>query len=404
MANYKYEVMDASSKTKTGSVEAESLEEAQLMLRKEGLTVISISEGSALDKEISIGVFKQGIKPREFSVLCKQFVSILQAGVPIISALEMLYEQSVNPTLKQALLDVKEDVEKGETLANAMDRTGEFPSILINMIAAGEASGSLEIAFDRMATHFEKDARIKGMVKKAMIYPAVVLVVMIAVIIIMMVLVIPNFVGMFADMGTELPPLTRFVMAASDFVVNRWYVLVAIVASVVVAYKVFASQEYGKHVIARVTLSIPIFGDMVTKTACSRFSRTLSTLMAAGMSLIDAIDITARTMDNLLYKEALMDTKEQVAKGIPLSQPLIETGLFPAMICQMTQIGEETGNIEEMLNKCADYYDEEVEMATQALSAAMEPIIIVVLAGVVGVIVMAVMQPMFSMYSAMDNM
>jgi type IV pilus assembly protein PilC len=285
-----------------------------------------------------------------------------------------------------------------------MDRTGEFPSILINMIAAGEASGSLEIAFDRMATHFEKDARIKGMVKKAMIYPAVVLVVMIAVIIIMMVLVIPNFVGMFADMGTELPPLTKFVMAASDFVVNRWYILVLIVAVVVFSYKVFSSGEYGKHVIARVTLSIPIFGDMVTKTACSRFSRTLSTLMAAGMSLIEAIDITAKTMDNLLYKEALMDTKEEVAKGIPLSQPLIDTGLFPAMICQMTQIGEETGNIEEMLNKCADYYDEEVELATQSLSAAMEPIIIVVMAGVVGVVVMAVMQPMFTMYSAMDNM
>lgn len=403
MANFKYSVLDANGKQKTGSVEAMDLEQAQLMLRKEGCTIISLSEGGALDKEINIGI-KKSIKPREFSVLCKQFVSILQAGVPIISALEMLHEQSVNPTLKQALADVKEDVQKGESLANSMDRAEVFPSILVNMIAAGEASGSLEIAFDRMATHFEKDARIKAMVKKAMIYPCVVMVVAVAVVIIMMVLVIPNFVGMFSDMDVELPAITRFVMAASDFVINRWYILIGIVGALIGGYFMFSAGDYGKHVIARVTLSIPIFGDMVTKQACSRFSRTLSTLMAAGMSLIEAIEITSRTMDNLLYKEALMDTKEQVSKGIPLSQPLVETGLFPAMICQMTQIGEETGNIEEMLNKCADYYDEEVEQATQALAAAMEPIIIVMLAGIVGVIVMAVMQPMFTMYSAMDNL
>ena len=403
MANYVYNVLDTNGKTKKGNLEANDLEQAQLMLKKEGLTIISIDEGGALDKEISFGI-KKSIKPREFSVLCKQFVSILQAGVPIISALEMLHEQSVNPTLKQALADVREYVQKGESLASAMENTGEFPSILINMIAAGEASGSLEIAFDRMATHFEKDARIKGMIKKAMIYPCVVLVVAVVVIIIMMVLVIPNFVGMFADMDVELPAITKFVMAASDFVIHDWFILVGIVVAIAIGFTAFKSNDNGAHIIAKVTLSIPIFGDMVTKTACSRFSRTLSTLMAAGMSLIEAIDITAKTMDNLLYKEALIDTKEQVAKGIPLSQPLIETGLFPAMICQMTQIGEETGNIEEMLNKCADYYDEEVELATQSLSAAMEPLIIVMLAGIVGVIVMAVMQPMFTMYSAMDNL
>ena len=403
MASYVYSVVDGNGKEKKGSVEAADLEQAQAILKKDGMTIVSLKEGSILDKDLNIGV-KKKIKPREFGVLCKQFVSILQAGVPIIQALEMLLEQSTNPTLKEALMDVKADVQKGESLAGAMEKSGEFPNILINMVAAGEASGSLEIAFDRMSVHFEKDARLKGMIKKAMIYPIVVLCVAVLVIIIMMVMVIPNFVGMFADMDVELPFMTRFVMGMSDFVIHKWYILVAIVIAVVAAFKVFSSGDYGKHAIARLTMSMPIFGNMVVKTACARFSRTLSTLMAAGMPLIEAIDITAKTMDNLLYKEALLDTKEQVAKGIPLSQPLVETGLFPAMICQMTKIGEETGNIEEMLTKCADYYDEEVELATQSLSAAMEPLIIVLLAGVVGVIVMAVMQPMFTMYSAMDNM
>lgn len=403
MANFKYEALDTNGKSKSGSLEATDLEQAQMLLRKDGLTIISLDEGSVLDKDISFGI-RKGIKPRELGVLCKQFVSILQAGVPIITALEMLYEQTTNPTLKEDLEAVRNDVAKGESLAGAMENCNDFPDILINMVAAGEASGSLEVAFERMSTHFEKDARLKGMLKKAMIYPIVVALVAVVVVIIMMVMVIPNFVGMFADMGTELPAMTKFVMAMSDFVIKKWYVLVIIVATVVAVYKIFASTDNGKHIIARINLALPIFGNMAAKTACARFARQMSTLMAAGLPIIDAIDITAHTMDNILYKEGLLDAKEQVAKGVPLSQPLIETGLFPAMICQMTKIGEETGNVEEMLDKCAEYYDEEVELATQGLTAALEPLIIVVLAGIVGVIVIAVMSPMFSMYSAIDNM
>lgn len=403
MASYVYEAIDSNGKSKNGSIDATDLEQAQTLLRKDGLTIISLKEGSVLDKDISFGV-KKKITPREFAVLCKQFVSILQAGVPIISALEMLYEQTTNPTLKEDLEAVRNDVAKGESLAGAMENCNDFPDILINMVAAGEASGSLEVAFDRMSVQFEKDARLKGMVKKAMIYPIVVAIVAVVVVIIMMVMVIPNFVGMFADMDVEMPMMTRLVMSMSDFVIHKWYILVAIVAAVVISYKVFASTENGKHILARLQLSMPIFGNMATKTACARFARQMSTLMAAGLPIIDAIEITANTMDNILYKEGLKDAKDLVEKGIPLSQPLIETGLFPAMICQMTKIGEETGNIEEMLEKCANYYDEEVELATQSLSAALEPLIIVLLAGIVGVIVMAVMQPMFAMYSGIDNL
>lgn len=403
MASFVYEALDSNGKSKNGSIDAQDLEQAQILLRKDGLTIISLKEGSVLDKDISFGV-KKKISPREYGMFCKQFVSILQAGVPIITALEMLYEQATNPTLKEDLEAIKNDVAKGESLAGAMQNCNDFPDILISMVEAGEASGSLEIAFERMSTHFEKDARIKGMLKKAMIYPIVVFVVAIVVVIIMMVVVIPNFTGMFADMGMDLPVMTKFVMNASDFVIHKWYILVMIVAAVVVAYKFFASTEYGKHALARLNLSLPIFGNMATKTACAGFARQMSTLMAAGLQITDAIEITANTMDNILYKEGLMDTKEQVEKGVPLSQPLIETGLFPAMICQMTKIGEETGNMEEMLDKCAEYYDEEVELATQSLSAALEPLIIVLLAGIVGVIVMAVMQPMFSMYSGIDNL
>ncbi len=404
MSVYVYEAVDANGKNKKGSLEADTPELAASMLKADGLDIISIKEGSLLNKDLNFGG-KKKVTPRDMSVFCKQFVSILAAGVTVINALEMLAEQSENPTLQEALKDVMLSVQKGETLASAMAENPDvFPSILVNMVSAGEASGSLEIAFDRMSTHFEKDNRIKAMVKKAMIYPVVVLVVMVIVIVAMLVLVIPSFETMFADMGMELPFMTRMVVAMSNFLQTKWYIVVAFIAALIVGFKMFKSTDYGVHALGKFKMKAPIVGNMTVKGACSRFARTISTLMAAGLPLIECIDITAKTMDNIWFKEALLDAKEQVARGVALSTPLVESGLFPAMICQMTRIGEETGNVEEMLTKVADYYDEEVEIATQSISSAMEPIIIVVLALIVGVMVMAIMTPMFSMYSGIDNL
>ena len=322
----------------------------------------------------------------------------------MINALDMLREQTENKALSQAIKNVQTSVEKGETLAGAMRLEGKiFPTLLIQMVEAGEISGNLEIAFDRMATHFEKDAKIKAQVKKAMIYPMIVGIVALGVIFLMMVVVIPNFMLMFDGMDIAMPKLTQRVLNISEFVQEWWYLIIGLILLFIAGLQLFKRTETGRMLFGKLGLSMPLFGKLTVKSVSTRFARTLSTLLAAGIPMIDAIGITSRTMDNMVVRKALLDAKEDVAKGISLSVPLKRSGIFPPMVWHMTKIGEETGNIESMLDKVADYYDEEVEVTTQSLMAVMEPVIIVVLALVVGVLIMAIMQPMMSMYDGMGS-
>lgn len=403
MAVYTYKVVDKDGKNKKGKVEAVSEEQANSKLKNEGYTVVSVKPEGVLDKDIKIGGDKK-VKSRDLSVFCKQFVSILNAGVTIISALEMMAETTTHPTMKKALYDTKTFVEKGGTLADGFRQHPKvFPPIMINMVAAGELSGSMEIAFQRLSTHFEKDDAIKGQVKKAMTYPIVICVVMIGVVVLMMTMVIPNFADMFKDMGAELPLPTRIMMSISDFMVGYWWLLIIIAVAIVFAYKMFGKTNTGKHLYSNIAIHAPLFGNLTIKSAASRFSRTLSTLMASGIPLMDAIESVAKMMGNVIIEEGLMNCKDQVSKGVPLSKPLNDMGVFPLLLPQMVKIGEETGNIEDMMEKVADYYDGEVQLATDQLTAMMEPMIICVMAVVVGGIVAAIYSPMLSMYSAIDN-
>jgi type IV pilus assembly protein PilC len=404
LAGYNYVAADIRGRERKGKMEAPNEERVFQLLKAEGLYPISIKEQNIFNRDINLSITKP-IKARDYSVFARQFVSIIGAGVPIIKALEMLVEQTENKVLKKGLKETKILVEKGERLADAMRNQGKtFPPILINMVEAGEASGSLEISLDRMAIHFEKEAKVKAMVKKAMIYPIVVGVVALAVVILMLVFVIPSFMNMFDDMDMKMPAVTLAVMAMSDFVVKRWYIIVGVVLLLAAILTAFRNSQKGKVIMAKLALRMPLFGKLLIKSSCARFSRTLSTLLAAGITLIDAIEITARTMDNLVIKQILYDAKEEVARGVPLSVPLTVSKLFPPMVCHMTKIGEETGNLEQMLIKIADYYDEEVEIGSQSLTSAMEPLIIIVLALVVGLLVMSIMQPMFAMYDQLDTL
>lgn len=402
MEEFSYRAIGPDGKEKKGSMEADSKDEVAKRLRDDGLMPTTISAASLLNKDLnfSIGNKKgKGVKPRDLAVFCRQFGSILKAGVNVIGALDMLSEQTENKVLREARKNVQTAVEKGETLAGAMRLEGKtFPSLLINMVSAGEASGSLEASIDRMADQFEKDAKLKAMLKKAMMYPIVLCCVAIGVVIVMLTVVIPNFTSMFDDLGGELPAFTKAVVAASDFIQEYWYVLILIVIGIVIVFKLWAKSESGAYTLAKIKVKLPVFGELTQKTACARFSRTLSTLMAAGMPMLEAIDICARTMDNLLYRDALLKVKNGVGLGLDLSSQLKATGLFPAMVVHMTGIGEQTGSLEEMLNNVAVYYDEEVETATQALTALMEPLIIIVMAGVVCLLIAAIYTPMISLY------
>ncbi len=400
MPSYKYTAYTKEGKEKKGSIEADDKDAAARQIKAEGNTPVKIEEEGLMDKDLNISFGGKKATSRDLSIFCRQFVSISKAGVSIVDALEMLADQTENKELQKSIYNTMTSVQKGETLAVSMKKQGKiFPSLLINMVEAGEASGNLDVAFDRMATQFEKDTRLKSMVKKAMIYPAALSVVIVGVIIIMMAFVVPTFSDMYADMGQKLPAITLAVVGMSNFVVNKWYVLVLVAAVVIIGFKVFKSTEQGTYMLADLAIKAPIFGKMTVKSAAATFARTLSTLTAAGISMIDALEITGKTMKNVRFRDELFHAKDKVAQGRPLSEPLKAGGLFPNMIVHMIGIGEETGNLEDMLLTAAGYYEEEVEVTTESISTVVEPMIICVMAGIVGVIIMAVLIPMFGMYS-----
>ncbi len=399
MAQYNYKAMDKNGKAKKGSIEAINLDKAKEKLKSEGLIVQDIKEQGAGKK----GGGKK-VKDKDLAVFCKQFSAVLNAGVTIISALEMMSEQLENKTLKCALQEAQSYVQKGGTLADAFKLNPKvFPPIMINMTAAGEMSGNLEICFDRLTTHFETANALHSKVKGAVTYPIVILIVVVAVVAVLLVGVIPQFSQMFDDLGSELPAATQMLVNLSDFLQHKWYILVIIVAAIVFGLKAFGKTEPGSLMYAKIGIKFPLFGNLTIKSAAATFSRTMATLMASGISLIDAVEQVAKMINNRIIREALLDAKTQIAKGVPLSKPLRDCGIFPPMLPQMTKIGEETGNIEDMMDKVADYYEMEVNDATDALTAAMEPLIIVIMGVVVGGIVMAIYSPMLSMYDAVDS-
>ena len=399
MAQYNYKAMDKNGKAKKGSIEAINLDKAKEKLKSEGLIVQDIKEQGAGKK----GGGKK-VKDKDLAVFCKQFSAVLNAGVTIISALEMMSEQLENKTLKRALQEAQSYVQKGGTLADAFKLNPKvFPPIMINMTAAGEMSGNLEICFDRLTTHFETANALHSKVKGAVTYPIVILIVVVAVVAVLLVGVIPQFSQMFDDLGSELPAATQMLVNLSNFLQHKWYILVIIVAAIVFGLKAFGKTEPGSLMYAKIGIKFPLFGNLTIKSAAATFSRTMATLMASGISLIDAVEQVAKMINNRIIREALLDAKTQIAKGVPLSKPLRDCGIFPPMLPQMTKIGEETGNIEDMMDKVADYYEMEVNDATDALTAAMEPLIIVIMGVVVGGIVMAIYSTMLSMYDAVDS-
>ena len=405
MTDFLYVAVDNSTgKEKKGTIQAENENEARAKLKAEGYYVMKLNKATGLNKQINISIGASA-SPRDLSVFSRQFVSMINAGVTILDTLDMLGDQTENKEMGKAIKGVHAEIQKGETLSDALMKYPKiFPSIMVSMVAAGEASGKMDVAFERMATHFEKSAKMKALIKKASVYPIMVAVVAFAVVIVMLVKVIPSYESMFADLGTELPMITKMVVAASDFIMGYWYIIFFVVTLAVVGIMGFNKTEPGKKLKGTISMKMPVLGKLNIKSASANYARTLSTLVYSGLPMIEALGITAGTMTNYWYEKALEKARDEVAKGVPLSEPITSSGLFPPMVSHMTKIGEETGDLEGMLTRLADYYDEEVEMATQTVVAALEPMIILVLAAVVGTLVAAIMAPMLSMYGAMESL
>ncbi len=404
MARYKYVITDKYGKEKKGMMESQSEEQAIARLKGDGSVVLQIKETKSLDDaawNIQIG---SGVKKKDITIFCKQFHSILTAGVTVIDGLQMVQDQTENKNLRRALLNVQANVSKGESLAGAMEQEGKvFPELLIHMVRAGEATGNLEIAFERITSQFDKDMKLVSMVRSAMIYPIVVVIVAVAVVIILMSTVIPNFRETFETMGEELPGLTKMVIAMSDFITGHLVGVLGTIVGLVIFIIIGKGTEPGKQFLSRVALIIPMIKNFSVKNASARFSMTMATLVMSGVPLVDALEIAGDVISNRLIRKAVKDCREEVMQGIPMSEPLEASGVFPPMLTHMLRIGEETGTTEQMLDKVAEYYEEEVTEATRNLTTAMEPMIIIVLAVLVGGILGAVMMPMLSIYENAGN-
>ena len=404
MAEFTYVALTDTGAKKSGNIVAESKEVALQMLREQSLFPTSVETASALNKEVK---FNTGgsISPHALAVFCRQFHSMMDAGVAMVPALHMLGQQSDNKTLAKAIADLEQDVKAGLTLGEAMRHQGKvFPEMMIAMTEAGEASGKLDVSLDRMATQFDRVAETRSRTIKASIYPIIVLVVCIAIVIFMLLKVIPSYETMFESMDMTLPAATLMMIALSNFLQNYWFIAIGIIVAIVLVRMFIRSTPKGHLSQDTVALKIPILGPLRQKTACSIISRTLSTLIFSGVSIVEALQITSKVIDNYAYKVALEEAVDDVKKGVPLSATLAKHPIFPPMVVYMISVGEETGQTDEMLTKLADYYDDEVEMATETAMAAIEPAIILVMAGLVGLLVVAVMGPMIKMYSNLDSL
>ena len=404
MPTYGYQAVSKSGGKKKGSITAPDPGQARLQLLAEGLTPIEIKEQNLLTRDINIPIF-EGVKARDLSVFCRQFVSVIDAGVPVSDALDLLAQQTENKTLRKAIFQTQKEIQQGETLADAMRKQGKrvFAPMFVNMVAAGEASGNLSVAFSRMADYYENANKTKSALQKAMIYPAVVLIVVIGVMFAMMLFVLPKFKTMFEDMGGQLPWITRAVMGVSDFFVAYWWAILAGGALIALLVWLFSKSKKGTYFFDWIMRKIPVFGALTVKTASAQFARTFATLTASGIPIIEGLEIVSRNMTNVYFKDALLRAREQVAVGTPLADALRSSNLFPPMVIHMVRIGEESGNLENMLDKLAEYYDEEVQAATQKVMAFLEPMIIIALCGVVGTVAISVLLPMFQMYSMYDQ-
>lgn len=403
MPGFNYTAIDRNGKRVRSSLEASSIETAKSSLRGAGYTILDIKEQTTLNRDIEIP-FLGNPKAKDMAVFCRQFVSILRAGVSVASVLAMLGQQTGNKKLRAAIREMQADVEKGESLAASMRRHPKiFPAILVNMVAAGEASGNLEESFRQMELYFDRSKRTKSKVTSAMIYPCVLIVVMIVVLIVMMTKIIPNFLKTFEDMDAELPKLTLGVMAVCEWFKSWWWVPLLVLVALIVGGVLFHRTDKGKHFFGWLARKTPVVGNLTVKTACATFCRTMEVLIGSGLTLTDSMDLAASNMDNIYYLEAIRDARGLVAEGTPLRESLLRTGLFPPMVSNLVGVGEETGDLQSMMGKVADYYDEEVEEATKKLLNLMEPAIIIFMAVFVVIIVLAIYLPMINMTKAFDK-
>jgi type IV pilus assembly protein PilC len=392
----------ANGQIQKGQVDVKSREEVSAYLRKNRMMLVSVREAP---KKVSLGgsMGKGRVKTRDIVIFTRQFATMINAGLPLVQSLTILADQTENKLLQEVTKAVVHDVESGNTLADAFSKHPRaFSSLYVNMVAAGEAGGILDTILLRLATFLEKSDALIRKVKGAMIYPTVIFSVAFIAIAVLLIFVIPTFQSMFASVNLELPLPTRVVIGMSHILIGFWWAIAGTAGGIVFALKRYYATTDGQRRIDGMLLKAPVLGDILRKSAVSRFTRTLGTLISSGVSILDGLEITAKTAGNMVIHDAVMESRQSIAGGETISAPLAKSQVFPPMVISMIAVGEQTGGLDEMLTKIADFYDEEVDVAVSSLLSLMEPVMIVVLGVLVGGMVVAMYLPIFDMMNAVQ--
>jgi len=397
MPSYVWKGKTRTGQTTAGERVAASKDAAIAMLRREQILVTSIKEKG---KEISLPRLGGGIKSKDVAVFTRQFSVMIDAGLPLVQCLEILGQQQENKTFQKIILQVRQDVEGGSSLAESMRKHPQaFDDLYVNMVAAGEAGGILDTILQRLAAYIEKAVKLKSQVKSAMVYPVSVITIAVVVVYVILWKVIPVFAALFEGLGGQLPFLTQIVVNISKFIGTFWWLIIAVVVGGLFALRQYYQTEAGRYQIDKLLLKAPVIGILLRKISVARFCRTLGTLLSSGVAILESLEITARTAGNAVIEEALMQVRKEVEEGKTIAEPLTRSEQFPPMVCQMIGVGEQTGAMDTMLSKIADFYEDEVDAAVEGMMALIEPVIIAFLGVVIGTIVVAMYLPMFSLIS-----
>jgi type IV pilus assembly protein PilC len=395
MPNYSWKGRNRAGLVKEGVLVADSKEVALASLRRQNIVVTGIRERG---KEISLTKVGRRVPPKTLAVFTRQFSVMIDAGLPLVQCIEILANQQEHKTFQKILLQIRQDVEAGSTLADAMRRHPKaFDALFVNMVAAGEAGGILDTILQRLSVYIEKAVKLRAQVRSAMIYPVAVIVIAAIVVAVILLKVIPTFAALFASLGAELPMPTRVVIAASNFLARYFIFFVIAVAAGVYGLRRYYATHSGRRVLDGLLLKLPILGNVFRKVAVARFCRTLATLTSSGVPILESLDITARTAGNAIVEDAIYETRRSVEGGKTIVEPLKATNIFPNMVTQMIGVGEQTGALDAMLNKIADFYEDEVDAAVAGLVKLLEPLLIFILGLVIGGIVIAMYLPMFTL-------
>jgi type IV pilus assembly protein PilC len=397
MPSYEWKGRDRNGNPQTGILIGDSKEAVIAALRRQQIVVTTVKEKG---KEIALPKFGGGISPKNIAIFTRQFSVMIDAGLPLVQCLDILGQQQDNKAFQKVLLQVRQDVESGSSLAEAMRKHPQaFDDLFVNMVAAGEAGGILDTILQRLATYIEKIVKLRQQVRSALIYPVAVVVIAVIVVYVILWKVIPVFASLFEGLGGQLPWLTQMVVNFSNFIGNFWWLIIIVVFGTIFAIRQYYQTDAGRYQIDKLMLKSPVFGQLLRKIAVARFCRTLGTLLSSGVAILESLEITARTAGNAVIEEAIFKVRKEVEEGKTLADPLTRTEQFPPMVCQMIAVGEQTGAMDTMLSKIADFYEDEVDAAVEGMMSLIEPIIISVLGVVIGTIVVAMYLPMFTLIS-----